>query len=174
MSSVYIRGLFSHFNDNGEDWIYTPSIAQFVTDPSDPSQNTCGLTSVNGPTGCGNVGFTDVYRTPTQQIVSVQAGAHHIFGGMVLNYEAALSESSYTGGFAFAGFGGPGNVAFGVDTKDPFVPKFPVLNGINIYDPAQYSLGYADTEHDSIFERDVVGDVSLSKQYSIASHLQHI
>ncbi len=25
MSSVYLRGIFSHFNDYGEDWIYTPT-----------------------------------------------------------------------------------------------------------------------------------------------------
>jgi hypothetical protein len=61
-------------------------------------------------------------------------------------------------------------VAFGVDTKDPFVPKFPVLNGVNIYDPTKYQMTFADAEKDSIFERDVVGDISLNKQYSVASH----
>jgi TonB-dependent receptor len=177
MSSVYLRGIFSHFNDYGEDWIYTPTINNFVADPS-----TCSgapATAFSGPTGCGGMGFTDVYRKPAQQLVSVQAGARHLFGGMVLTYEAALSQASYTGGFAFAGFGGPGsdssgpnsnNVAFGVDTKDPFVPKFPVLNGVNIYDPTAYTLGFADTEKDGISERDVVGDISLSKQYSVGGH----
>jgi len=191
MSSVYVRGLFSHFNDIGEDWIYSPGINTspvpdpknpngpplapnyFVTSISDPG-NVCGITSVSGVQGCGGIRNTDVYRTPTQQIVSVQAGARHVFGGMLLNYEVALSESSYTGGFAFAGFNGPGSsdnsVAFGVDTKNPSVPKFPVLNGVNIYDPTLYAIGFADTEHDSIFERNIVGDVSLSKQYTVASH----
>src|SRR5260370_37239092 len=93
---------------------------------------------------------------------------------MVLTYELALSQASYTGGFAFAGFGGPGSsdnsVAFAVDTKDPFVPKFPVLNGVNIYDPTKYQMTFADAEKDSIFERDVVGDISLNKQYSVGSH----
>jgi TonB-dependent receptor len=176
MSSVYVRGLFSHFNDIGEDWIYSPGINTFITSAnvSNTTANTCGITDVSGVQGCGGMRNTDIYRTPTQQIVSVQAGARHVFGGMVLNYEAALSESSYTGGFAFAGFNGPGSsdnsVAFGVDTKNPFIPKFPVLNSVNIYDPTQYAISFADTEHDDIFERDVVGDVSLSKQYTVASH----
>ena len=172
MSSVYLRGIFSHFNDYGEDWIYTPTINNFVADPS-----TCSgapAAAFSGPIGCGGMSFTNVYRKPAQQLVSVQAGARHLFGGMVLTYELALSQASYTGGFAFAGFGGPGSadnsVAFGVDTKDPFVPKFPVLNGVNIYDPAAYTLGFADTEHDGISERDVVGDISLSKQYSVGGH----
>jgi TonB-dependent receptor len=183
MSSVYIRGLFSHFNDNGEDWIYTPTINTFVdsTNAGDPTANTCAISNTSAVQGCGNMGFTDVYRTPTQQLVSVQAGAHHVFGGMVLNYEAALSEASYTGGFAHGAFNGPGfdnsgnatnTVAFSVDTTNPHVPKFPVLNGVNIYDPTAYlfSAGNSNTEKDGIFERDIVGDISLSKQYSLAGH----
>ena len=61
-------------------------------------------------------------------------------------------------------------MAFGVDTKNPFIPKFPVLNGVNIYDPTQYTLGFAFTQDDSIFERDWVGDISINKQYSVGGH----
>ncbi len=180
MSSAYLRGLFSHFNDNGEDWIYSPSISVFPTSSglSDPTINTCGLTNVTAfgnPAGCGGVTFANVYRRPTQQLVSVQAGARHVMSKMLLNYELALSQASYTGGFAFASFSGPGSsdnsVAFGVDTKNPFLPKFSVLNGVNIYNPAAYRLDrFADTEKDGIFERDVVGDISLSRQYSLGGH----
>jgi TonB-dependent receptor len=178
MSSVYLRGLFSKFKDYGEDWIYTPGISTFVADPSTCTPGT-PATAFSGPTGCGSMGFTDVFRTPGQQLFSVQAGARHAVKTTLITYELALSQAHYTGGFDFGGFGGPGsassgpnsnNVAFGVDTRDPFVPKFPVLNGINIHDPAQYHMTFADAEKDSIFERDVVGDISLNKQYSIASH----
>jgi len=182
-SSVYIRGLFSHFNDYGEDWIYTPSINNFLTTAglSDPTQNTCGLTTASqsgNPTGCGNMSFTNVYRHPGQQIFSVQAGARHVFGGAVLNYEAALSQANYTGGFGYARYYGLGasnnspanNVGFAVDTTNPHVPKFPVLSGQNIYDPSNYFLGWGDDEHDGIFERDAVGDISLSKPYKLAGH----
>jgi TonB-dependent receptor len=72
------------------------------------------------------------------------------------------------------GFDGPGSsdnsVPFAVDTANPFTPKFVPLNGVNIYDPTAYSLGFGFTENNSIFERDVVGDISLNKQYSIGSH----
>jgi TonB-dependent receptor len=185
MSSIYLRGLFAKFKDNGEDWIYTPAIGAdgnypggFVTSPSD-ANNVCGITNVSGVQGCGGMGFTDVYRTPGQQIFSVQAGARHAVKSTLITYELALSQAHYTGGFAFGGFGGPGSglpgagsnsVAFAVDTKDPFVPKFPVLNGVNIYDPSQYQMTFADNENDSVFERDVVGDISLNKQYSVGSH----
>ena len=177
MSSVYLRGLFSHFNDNGEDWIYSPSVNVFPSNLSDTTTNTCGLTNatfLNNPTGCGGITYSDVFRKPAQQLVSVQAGARHALGKTLLIYEAALSESSFTGGFSSAGFDGPGSadngVAFGVDTKNPFTPKFPVLNGVNLYDPTQYAMNGANTENDGIFERDIVGDISLARQYSIAGH----
>jgi TonB-dependent receptor len=170
MSSVYLRGLFSSFNDYGEDWIYTPSITNFITSTSDPN-NVCGITNVSGIQGCGGMGYTDVYRRPAQHIFSVQAGAHHLLSKTILNYEVALSQARYTGGFSFAGFAGPGSsdnsVAFGADTTKPFTPKFPVLNGVNIYDPATYTLTFADTEKDGIFERDAVGDISLSRPYTL-------
>ena len=169
MSSVYLRGLFAKFKDFGEDWIYSPGINNFITDPADPN-NTCGITSTSGVQGCGNMFFTDVYRQPGQQIFSVQAGARHSVKNWLVAYELALSQANYTGGYPRAGFGGPGSVAFGVDTKDPFVPKFPVLNGVNIFDPSQYTMAYASTEKDGIFERDAVGDISVIKTYSVGSH----
>src|SRR3981081_396131 len=173
MSSVYLRGLFAKFKDYGEDWIYSPGISNFVADPSTCSPGT-PATAFSGPAGCGGMGYTNVYRRPGQQIFSVQAGARHAMKSTLIAYELALSQAHYTGGYDFGGFAGPGSdnnsVAFGVDTKDPFVPKFQVLNGVNIYDPTQYHMTFADAEKDSIFERDVVGDISLNKQYSVGCH----
>ncbi len=173
MSSVYLRGLYSKFKDYGENWIYSPSVDNFITNPADPNNN-CNLTTITGVEGCGSMGFTDVYRKPEQQIFSAQAGARHAIGSTLLSYQIALSQAKYTGGFPRAGFGGPGGVAFAVDTTDPFTPKFPVLNGVNIFDPNAYTLGFASVENDTIFERDVVGDISLNKQYSLGSHSSSI
>jgi TonB-dependent receptor len=106
MSSVYLRGLFSHFNDNGEDWIYTPTV-DVAANPNTCNPGGSPPTSFNGPTGCGNMQFRDVYRTPAQQLVSVQAGARHALGKTLLIYEAALSEANFTGGFSSASFNGP-------------------------------------------------------------------
>ncbi len=169
MSSVYLRGLYSKFKDYGEQWAFTPGIDTFVSDPADPN-NTCGLTTAGAAQGCGSIGLQDVNRKPGQQIFSVQAGARHAVGSTLISYEIALSQAHYTGGFPRMGFGGPSNIPFGVDTTNPFTPKFKVLNGENIYDLSQYSLGFGFTENNSIFERDVVGDISLNKQYSVGSH----
>jgi len=173
MSSVFLRGLFSRFKDYGENWAYTPTIVNFITDPTDPN-NVCGITSTSGTQGCGGMNLRNTSRRPGQQLVSVQAGARHPLGKTLVIYELALSESSYTGGFSAADFGGPGSsdnsVAFGVDTTRPFAPKFPVLNGVNIYDPTNYFMSDADTETDGIFERDIVGNISVSREYSLAGH----
>ncbi|MCU1295845.1 MAG: TonB-dependent receptor [Acidobacteriaceae bacterium] len=177
MSSVYLRGLFSRFMDNGEDWIYSPGINNFVSGPTD-ANNTCGITNTSGVQGCGGISFSDIYRQPEQRIFSFQAGARHVVHNYLLNYELALSQARYTGGFPRAGFNGPGSsdngVAFGVDTTNPFIPKFPVLNSVNLYDPSAYALSYAQKENDSIFERDVVGDISLNKPYSVGSNASSI
>jgi TonB-dependent receptor len=173
MSSVYLRGLYSKFKDYGEQWAYTPGINVFVSGPTD-TNNTCGITTTGDAQGCGASGLQDVNRRPGQTIFSVQSGARHAMRTTLIAYEVALSQAHYTGGFPRMGFDGPGasdnSVAFGVDTKNPFTPKFQVLNGVNLYDPALYSLGFGFTENNSIFERDVVGDISLNKQYSVGSH----
>ena len=95
MSSVYLRGLFSKFKDNGEDWIYSPSVDTFnppAPDPMNPSANSCNLANSSGPTGCGSMGFTDVYRNPGEQIFSLQAGARHALKNTLIYYEVAASR----------------------------------------------------------------------------------
>src|SRR5260370_36887710 len=57
MSSVYLRGIFSHFNDYGEDWVYTPTFNNLVADPS-----TCSAapaTAFSGPIGCAGMSFPE-------------------------------------------------------------------------------------------------------------------
>ena len=156
MSSAYLRGLFSRFNDYGQDWIYSPSVGNFLTPTTTDAT--------------GNMGFTNVYRQPQQQIFSMNAGAHQVLGTYLLNYEVGFSQARYTGGYPRASFDGPTGIAFGVDVTDPSVPKFPVLNGVNINDPTTYSLNSLNFANDSTFERDVVGSASIAKQYSLGSH----
>jgi TonB-dependent receptor len=173
MSSIYLRGLFSRFHDFGQDWIYSPAISNFVSDPNSCNPS-AAASSFNGPTGCGGLGFTDVYRQPSQQIFDVQAGARHPVGTALLNYTLALSQSKALASYPRASFDGPGasdsSVAFGVDTSHPFTPKFPVLNGVNIYDPGAYTLSRLSFQNDNTFERDVAGNVSLNKPYNLGDH----
>ena len=166
-SLIYLRGLFSHFLDNGEDWIYTPSVNSFIS-----------------PTLTGNDSQTDyshVIRRPQQRIFNVIAGANHSLGKTLITYEVALGQGRSKGGFYSAHLSGPSNVQFTVDTKDPFLPKFVPVAGVgpNIFDPANYNLGGGNfnffktvsmSTDNHIFERDLTGSASVSRQYTIGSH----
>jgi TonB-dependent receptor len=162
-SSAYLRGLFSQFKDNGEDWIYSPGINSYVT------QNLSGPDSQST--------YADVIRRPGQRIFNVIAGANHVLGATLVNYEVAFGQARYTGGFYSANFNdGPSDVTFALDTSDPFTPQFKQLSGTNIFDPTNYRLkgGFfkplALNTDDHVFERDLTGAISVTRPYAVHSH----
>jgi len=156
MSSIYLKGLYSNFHDFGENWNSVPILGNFTSPTT--TDNT------------GSVLFQDVHRIPQQQIWSFQTGARHLFGTYVLTWEVALSQARGFQDFPNVVFNGPTGVSFGLDTTNPFIPKFPVLNGVNINDPTLYSVASFSFTHLPNFDRDIEGAVSLSKQYSKNSH----
>ena len=150
-SIAYVRGLFSQFYDYGDNWNYSPTVGTFVT-PTTSNDD-------------GTISMSHFHRTPQQQIFSITAGATHSFGPNVLTYEFSAGRAKYDGGFSFARWFGPSGVRFGVDTSKPSTPRFPVLNGIDIFDPTQYSIGFLlQPWNDHIQERDYAGSVSLARQ----------
>ena len=164
-SLVYLRGLFSNFLDHGDDWIFTPSVGNFIT-----------------PTTTDSTGFADyshVVRRPEQRIFNVILGANHSLGKTYVAYEVALGQGRSVGGFYSSHFSGPSNVQYTVDTSNPFLPKFIQTGGDNIYDPANYSLGggnfnffrtFSFGTQNHILERDLTGAISVSRQYTAHSH----
>ena len=152
---VYLRGIFSQFRDVGQDWIYSPTPGNFTS-----------------PTTADNTGlmvFNHVYRNPWQQIFNVTVGAQDTIGSNVLGYEVSGGQARYSGGFPRAVFNGPTGVQFGLDTSDPFTPKFPVLNGVNIYDPTMYTLAQIQYNSRPISEQDFTGNVWVTHQYHIGT-----
>lgn len=59
---------------------------------------------------------------------------------------------------------------FGVDTSIPMTPRFPVQNGIDIFNPTAYQLFATLPWEDHIKERDYTGSISMTRQYSVHSH----
>jgi TonB-dependent receptor len=152
---LYLRGFFSQFRDVGQDWIYSPTPGTFTS-----------------PTTADNTGsmvFNHVYRNPWQQIFNVTLGAQHALGPNVIGYEISGAQARYSGGFPRAVFNGPTGIAFGLDTSDPNTPKFPVLNGVNIYDPTTYALSQVQYNSKPTSEQDFTGNVWLTHQYNIGS-----
>jgi TonB-dependent receptor len=164
-SSVYLHGLFSQFKDDGQDWIYSPSVGSFAT----PT-----LTNADGSSS-----FSHVTRKPAQRLFSMTAGARHDIGANLINYELSFGQARFTGFFPSTSFnpvsGGPldGNVQYAVDTSNPFVPKFTALNA-NIFDPNQYAISRLRTGDDHTFERDITGAITLAHTYTAGSHFSTI
>lgn len=154
-SSAYIRGLFSQFKDDGQDWIYSPAVGTFFSP------------TLTNPDGSSS--FTHVTRKPGQRLFNAAAGAHQVFGNTLLNYEVAFGQARFTGFFPRASFGGPGGVQYALNDSDPFTPVLTALNA-NIFDPTQYSLGALQTGDDHTFERDVTGSVDVARNYHAGSH----
>ncbi|HEY6251420.1 MAG TPA: TonB-dependent receptor [Candidatus Angelobacter sp.] len=160
-STAYIRGLFSQFKDDGQDWIYSPAVGSFLTP------------TLTNPDGSSS--FSHVTRKPAQRLFSTAAGAHQTFGKTLLNYEVAFGEARFTGFFPSSNFQPlansilNGGVQFGLNSKDPFTPALTALNA-NIFDPTQYALARLQRGDDHTFERDVTGTISVARQYNAGTH----
>jgi len=160
-STAYIRGLFSQFKDDGQDWIYSPTVGSFAS---------ATMTNPDGTTA-----FSHVTRKPAQRLFSTAAGAHHTFGQTLLNYEVAFGQARFTGFFPSAHFSPlstsvlNGGVQYAINNSNPFTPILTATNA-NIFDPTQYALNNLDSGDDHTFERDVTGTISLARNYHAGSH----
>src|SRR5262249_15193414 len=132
LSSLYLRGLYSHFDNFGDRWVYSPEINTFIA----PNRGDID----------GDISFNTQIRRPTETIGSLAAGGKHVFTKSWLAYDLSVSRSSSVNGDPRADFAGIdnnsplNNVQFNVDTTNPYRPKFLVQNGVNIYDPTLYFL----------------------------------
>jgi len=152
-SSAHVRGLFSQFNNYGTTWLYSPGVGDYITQT---------VTADNG-----SMGYRNYDRQVNQQIFSMDGGANHISGKTLIDYQLSFSRSRQHGNFPTANFNGPQNVAFGVDLSDPYRPQFPVLNGVNIYDPATYTLStWQAPADDPTSQRNVQGAFNVTRPYA--------
>jgi TonB-dependent receptor len=164
-SSIYARGLFSEFNDFGQDWIYSPTVGSFAS-----ATATTALSNLDGTSS-----FAHVTRKPEQRIFSVVTGARHDIGKTIINYELSLGQARFTGIFPSAGFiakpGGPldGGVQYAANITNPHTPHIIPLNA-NIFDPAAYVLDSLSQGDAHTFERDIVGSIDAIRQYNVGSH----
>ncbi len=170
-SSAYIKGLYSYFDDFGEDTINRLNAGAF--------------TSASTTDNTGNLQYQNIYRRPVQQIFSISGGGKHDFGRSTLHVRAALSQAKLTGGFMTSTFNGPaatadpadstGNtllnngVGYTFSAADPFLPHLtPVVvpNNVGVYDPTHYALGSINFQDNHTFERDAVGQSDSSRTYT--------
>lgn len=120
-SNVYLKGLYAHFNNFGDDWIYTPTINTFV-----------GTIFTEGDVD-GNVTFSALRRRPVQDIGGLQLGGHHVLGRLVFAWDVDSSigrtrDDAYsTARFApISGSNPLNNVQYSLDVSNPLEPQLKV------------------------------------------------
>lgn len=166
-SSLYFKGLYSDFHDYGETWVYSPNVGALVAPPSG-SQYTFD--------NSGFMNYRQYVRRPDQQIFSGLTGGRHDLTSTLITYEFAVSRAHNIGGqdFATTKFnGGPisnGGIQFGLNTSNPYEPKFPVMNNVNIFDPTQYYLSSYVIPHYASTQLNFQGAASAARRYSTHEH----
>jgi TonB-dependent receptor len=155
-SSAFVRGLGSALHDFGDTWNVNETVGDLLT-PTTSAPN-------------GNVVIRHIDRTTQQRIFSMAAGEKLNLNKYLLDYQFAVSREGSDGQYPSAYFNGPKNVAFGIDTSDPLTPKFPVLNGIDINNPALYKFNRIIPAADHARETDLEGSVLLARHYLFGSH----
>ena len=168
ISGLYIRGIYSHFNNFGDRWVYSP-------DFGDPAGN-------NGTVNDGNgaMSFNSQIRRPVDVIGSVDMGGKHVFTKWLLAYEFSAARSSEEDhGYSSANFAPldgsvlGGAIPFTIDTKNPNTPKLIPQGGVNIFDPTQYYLtgsGILDVSKTYSPQVNLQAGFSAAKNYSWGGH----
>jgi len=157
LSGLYIRGIYSHFNNFGDRWVYSPETNSIVSP------------TLGGPDG--DVGFSTQIRRPVEVIGSIEAGGHHVFPRWLLTYDVSASRaSSEDHGYSTAKFDGPANVTFGLDRSNPLRPQLVPLNPTNIFDPTTYSLTGMEVSRAYSPQLNLQGAFSADRNYNLNGH----
>ena len=162
-SSVYLKGLYSHFNNFGDDWIYSPAINTFLS----PTQGGSD----------GTISFQGLRRRPVQDIGGLQLGGNHVIGRALFHWDSEASVArTRDDGYADAHFApisptNPlNNVVYGLDLSNPLIPHLNVQNGVNLYTPGEYFLQRTTDQFTYSPEVDLGIGGSVSLPYTLGGH----
>jgi TonB-dependent receptor len=162
-SSIYLKGLYSHFNNFGEDSIYSPAINTFVSE-------------LQGGTD-GTVSFQQLLRRPVQDIGGAQLGGRSVIKRSLLAWDLDSSVGrTQDEGYSDAYFGPSSpsnplnNVQYGIDVKNPLIPVMRVQNGVNIYDSNHLFLNKINRQYTYSPEVDLGFGASLLTPYTLGGH----
>lgn len=169
VSYIYFRGLYSHFNNFGDRWVYSPTVNSYA------GSATNGVLLQGGPDG--SISFNAQIRRPVQTIGNLTLGGQHFAGSSTFTWEFAGSRASTEDqGYSTANFGAVAddsplnNIVYGIDLSNKYRPRFPVLNGVNIYDPKQYFLQGYDYDKTYSPQVNLQGGASYARNYSLGRH----
>jgi TonB-dependent receptor len=169
VSGVYLRTLYSHFDNYGDRWKFSPTVGTFQSTTQTNADGTSFLNSSS--------------RRPVDVIGSLQVGGkHELSPKWLLIWDAAVSRSSETNeGYLSADFNpangstladqnGNGLVQYAINLNDHHVPRFSALNGVNIFDLSQYSLNQFDIDNSYSPQINLEGGFSAARNYNWNGH----
>jgi len=163
-SSIYLRGLYSHFNNFGDRWVFTPNINSFTTSQFQ-----------GGPDG--NETMNAEIRRPIQQIGNLVAGGRHVWATTQLYWSLSVSRAATdNNGYSTANFANNdsnapiNNVQYGVNLNNTNRPVIFPQNGANIYDPTQFFLQGLDYDTGRSAQLNLQADVDFGKSYNWNGH----
>src|SRR5258706_1811237 len=160
-TNLYVKGFYSDFHDYGDVWLYSASAG--------------AITSVNGSQinfdNASSVSYRHYIRRPDQQVFSFLTGARHDLSSMLIHYEFAVSRGHNIGGqdFPTTNFDGP-TAAMSLDQSNPYVPRFNVTDGTNVFDPTQYSFANSSYNCYHATQLNFQGSASAARRYTLGSH----
>jgi TonB-dependent receptor len=163
-SSIYLKGLYSHFNDFGEDSIYSPKIVTFVS----------ALQGGND----GTLSFQQLLRRPVQDIGGLQLGGRSLLKQSLLAWDLDASVArTRDDGYSDAYFGPSSdannplnNIQYGINVKNPLIPVLQVQNGVNLYQPNNLFLNQIQRQYTYNPEVDLGFGASLLTPYTLGGH----
>ena len=165
-SSIYLRGLYSLFHDDGNRWDYNLST---------------GFTAAGQPDGSGKVQFGAEIRRPVQDLGSLQLGGRHLISRSLLAWDVESSVGrTRDNGYSDASFKPGansvlnGSVQFSLDTSNPLIPKLTAPSGVNIFDPTQYFYAGQTVNNYYNPEVDLGFGAALATSYSLGGHASTI
>jgi TonB-dependent receptor len=168
ISGVYIRTLYSHFDNFGDRWVFSPTVGTFQS---------ATLTNADGTTF-----YNSSSRRPIDVIGSLQVGGkHELSPKWLLVWDAAVSRSSETNeGYLSINFNGSGPafqdasgnplLQYAINLNDHHVPNFTAQNGVNLFDLSQYSLNQFDIDHSYSPQINLEGGFSAARNYNWKGH----
>ena len=158
---LYIRGLFSHFNNFGDRWVYSP---------------TPGTYNSTTDAGTGSTEFGAQIRRPVEIIGSLAAGGKHVFSKSWLSYDLSASRSTEGDkGYSSAKFSPTDNsplasIPYTLDWTNPHTPKLNPQAGFNIFDTTQYYMTSFRVSHNFAAQLNLQGAAALAHTYSLGGH----
>lgn len=166
-STIYMRGLYSHFDNFGDRWVYSPAINSYTT------------SALQGGTD-GSISMNAQIRRPVQVIGSTVLGGREAWGASTFIWEisagrSATDEHGYSSASFVPSSTSPlNNIQWGVNLQNPYKPQFVNQSGVNVYDPSQYVLlgsDGLDNDHSYSPQVNLSGAAAYSRGYKLGGHL---